>query len=81
MGDNKKKNQQFNLKRMYKQSKLITDKLLDSAKVAFEGVKEEIKKMAAETRDLVTIEELLTEKTYFRFLKEQKHSLIELLDS
>lgn len=60
MGDNKKKNQQFNLKRMYKQSKLITDKLLDSAKVAFEGVKEEIRKMAAETRDLVTIEELLT---------------------
>ena len=47
VGDNKKKNHQFNLKKMYKQSKLITDKLLDSAKVAFEGVKEEIKKMAA----------------------------------
>ena len=45
-GDSQNKNQEFSLKKMYKQSKLITDKLLDSAKVVFEGIKESIRKMA-----------------------------------
>lgn len=71
---------EFNLKRMYRQSKLVTDKLLDSAKVVFEDFKEKIRKMVAETREMVCIEELLTEKTYFRFLKDQKHQDVEILD-
>lgn len=65
---------------MYKQSKLINDKLVDSAKSTFSEFKKKLNKFVEETRVLVNIEELLTERTYFRFLQEMKNSDVGILD-